>query len=298
MLTVTKNPGSFRPVRAEEFDPDPNWRAPFYRKAHDQREQIKLAASRALTFSSLSPAKLEQVIDAFQGPLIATPGTELVRQGNSVTPGDPGIYVLMEGILDVFKRSQGQTHPGTHVCSYDERGQCFGELSLLHDCPRAATVIVRSRAVLWQLDKDTFDHCVKGAALAQRERYRFFLANTDPFSGLDETELQRVVDVVRERTYENGDVICRKGEEGREFFIIVEGSASAIVASQRVKAYSSGDYFGELALLRQQPRAADIVAGVSPTTVLVIDADSFRFLPGPLTEFIKQRAAEYTPPRR
>jgi cAMP-dependent protein kinase regulator len=55
-------------------------------------------------------------------------------------------------------------------------GESFGELALLYNCPRAATIRADGDAVLWGLDRNTFNHIVKGAATKKREKYEKFLS--------------------------------------------------------------------------------------------------------------------------
>lgn len=57
---------------------------------------------------------------------------------------------------------------------YDE-GDAFGELALLYNAPRAATITADTSCVLWSLDRDTFIHIVKDASRKKREKYEKFL---------------------------------------------------------------------------------------------------------------------------
>ena len=57
---------------------------------------------------------------------------------------------------------------------YDE-GDAFGELALLYNSPRAATITADTSCVLWSLDRDTFIHIVKDASRKKREKYEKFL---------------------------------------------------------------------------------------------------------------------------
>jgi hypothetical protein len=65
------------------------------------------------------------------------------------------------------------------------------------------------------------------------------------------------------------------------------------VDGNKVKEYDASDYFGELALLKRQPRAVDVVADASPTKVLILDGDSFRRLLGNLSDLMAEKAKEY-----
>merc|ERR1712048_931138 len=87
--------------------------------------------------------------------------------------------------------------------------------------------------------------------------------------------------------------IIKKGDEGNDMFLVEAGGAYAMVGGMRIKDYKVSDYFGELALLKRQPRAADVIAASTPTKVLCVDGDSFRRLLGNLAELMTERAKDY-----
>ena len=68
-----------------------------------------------------------------------------------------------------------------------------------------------------------------------------------------------------------------QGEEGKKFYIIEDGEAVANKNGTQVMSYSPGDYFGELALIRNQPRAATVTAK-TPCKLLSVDSGSFKRL--------------------
>lgn len=188
-----------------------------------------MAMMKSFIFQSLHPDNVQEVIDAFNGPHIVNPGTEVIVQGAAVQSGEPALFVIEAGRLDVHKRTGNAPHPGVRVFQYDQMGQSFGELALLYNCPRAATVTAASSAVLWSLDRDTFNHCVKEATLRTRARHEKFLKSVELLSTLTVEERMRVVDVLKVRVYQAGEVIIRRGEEGSEFFILEQGRAVASI---------------------------------------------------------------------
>lgn len=83
------------------------------------------------------------------------------------------MFVLESGALDCTKVFAGNTEP-TFLKEY-KPGEGFGELALLYNAPRAATITSKNDYVCWKLDRDTFNNIVKDAASRKREKYDNFL---------------------------------------------------------------------------------------------------------------------------
>lgn len=77
------------------------------------------------------------------------------------------------GTLSCQKLFPGNTE-ATFLKTY-QPGEAFGELSLLYNAPRAATIIANEECQLWRLDRETFNHIVKDAANKKRAQYETFL---------------------------------------------------------------------------------------------------------------------------
>ncbi len=82
----------------------------------------------------------------------------------------------------------------------------------MYNCPRAATIRADGDALLWSLDRNTFNHIVKGAASKKREKYENFLQEVKVLQTMDGYERQKLADAFREESYKAGEFIIREGE--------------------------------------------------------------------------------------
>jgi len=80
------------------------------------------------------------------------------------------------------------------------------------------------------------------------------------FAGCSRSELALIASNVNEHHAAAGDVLIREGGSGREFFVIVEGTASVLVGGTAVATLGPGDFAGEVALLDHGLRTASVVA--------------------------------------
>lgn len=120
-------------------------------------------------FSNLNPEELEIVLGAMQ-KVSFTPGSMVINQGDA---GD-NLYVVETGKLKctkVFEKGQEPTHLKDYM-----PGEAFGELALLYNAPRAASIEASEPSELWALDRRTFNHIVKDSAQEKREKYEAFLS--------------------------------------------------------------------------------------------------------------------------
>jgi CRP-like cAMP-binding protein len=94
------------------------------------------------------------------------------------------------------------------------------------------------------------------------------------FSGCGKRDLRAIATIADELAWAQGRAIAKQGERGREFFVIVEGSADVTIDGTKVGALGPGDFFGEMALLTDQPRAATVTP-MTPMRVLVVSDRAF-----------------------
>jgi CRP/FNR family cyclic AMP-dependent transcriptional regulator len=80
------------------------------------------------------------------------------------------------------------------------------------------------------------------------------------FSDLTDRELKAVANSMKERTFKDGDTVMQEGKGGVGFFVIDDGTAIVSVGGESLRTLSSGDYFGEIALIADIDRTATITA--------------------------------------
>ncbi len=97
------------------------------------------------------------------------------------------------------------------------------------------------------------------------------------FSACSASQLRTVRRAVEEVVVPAGRVLCEEGTIGREFFFVVDGTASVRRNGRRVTTLGPGKWFGELSLLDRQPRSATVVSE-TPMTLLVLEQRRFNGL--------------------
>lgn len=243
-------------------------------KTPSQRERIEASISGNLLFRNLDEGQYEDVLNAMKEVRVGR-GTEVIVQG---AVGDY-FYVVEEGSFDVYVRGPptytyvpasntnqapsdrntpspsraGQTittqAPSKKVHTYGPGGS-FGELALMYNAPRAATVVATSSsATLWALDRVTFRSILMEHTSRKRGMYESFLASVPILGSLTPQEISKVADALEQRTYGEGESVVREGEPGKEFYIVESGRAEVLKRARDggqdvVGSLKTGDYFG------------------------------------------------------
>ncbi|KAJ1951804.1 hypothetical protein EC988_003897, partial [Linderina pennispora] len=115
---------------------------------------------------------------------------------------------------------------------------------------------------------------------------------------LEPYERQKIADALESITFNDGDVVVRQGDKGDAFYLIEQGTVRVIKADQdgverEYPSLDQGGYFGELALLDDQPRQATLVAQ-GRTKCARMSKDAFDRLLGPVINIIRREAGNYT----
>ncbi|KAF3021457.1 hypothetical protein G7054_g10584 [Neopestalotiopsis clavispora] len=310
------NPDSYPPmynfgrrtsVSAESLKPagdgSDNWSPPQIPKTQDQLARLKKAIGGNFLFSHLDDEQSALILGALAEKSIPAKDIKIITQGDS---GDY-FYVVEKGTFDVYINSNGAPGPDGlgELVSTIKAGGSFGELALMYNAPRAATVIsAEPGCTLWALDRVTFRRILMESTFARRRMYENFLEEVPLLSSLTPYERSKIADALETQKFPPGTTIIRQGDVGTSFFLLEAGQCDAFLEEgegrQLVKHYNKGDFFGELALLNDAPRAASIVSATE-VKVSTLGKSAFARLLGPVegimrrTEYVKSGVEDVDP---
>ncbi len=100
------------------------------------------------------------------------------------------------------------------------------------------------------------------------------LGSISLFNGCSHKDLQTLAGITTELSVQSGRVLCREGEMGHEFFVIIDGEASVDLNGKTVDTLGPGGFFGEMALLDGGARVATVTAATD-MDLLVLSRKEF-----------------------
>jgi len=239
-------------------------------KSEEIRTKLRNSMMRHFLFGELDAAALSEVV-AVMAPV------EKKRGENIITEGEFGdrFYVLTEGTVGVIIDEEEK--------KILTEGDNFGELALMYNCPRTATIVVKSDTCkLFGLDRIAFKRSmavIRERQLLARQR---ILGKVPILSHLNLNQQHRLTEVLVTQAYNDGDVLVKQGQPGQCFYMIEEGRVGVVKDGKTVAELDSGQTFGESAFLDSKPRNASVVA-LGRVKVLFINGEDFRRLFGSLT---------------
>ncbi|XP_068149733.1 cAMP-dependent protein kinase type I regulatory subunit isoform X1 [Drosophila tropicalis] len=255
-------------------------------KDYKTMNALSKAIAKNVLFAHLDESERSDIFDAMF-PVNHIAGENIIQQGDE---GD-NFYVIDVGEVDVFVNSE--------LVTTISEGGSFGELALIYGTPRAATVRAKSDVKLWGIDRDSYRRILMGSTIRKRKMYEEFLSRVSILESLDKWERLTVADSLETCSFEDGETIVKQGAAGDDFYIILEGCA--VVLQQRseqgeepaeVGRLGSSDYFGEIALLLDRPRAATVVAR-GPLKCVKLDRARFERVLGPCADILKRNITQY-----
>ncbi|XP_069609639.1 cGMP-dependent protein kinase 1 isoform X4 [Ranitomeya imitator] len=247
-----------------------------FTKSERSKELIKEAILDNDFMKNLEISQIQEIVDCMYP-------VEYGKDSCIIKEGDVGslVYVMEDGKVEVTKES-------VKLCTMGP-GKVFGELAILYNCTRTATVKTLTNVKLWAIDRQCFQTIMMRTGLIKHTEYMEFLKSVPTFQTLPEEILSKLADVLEETHYECGDYIIRQGARGDTFFIISKGKVNVTREDTPgedpifLRTLGKGDWFGEKALQGEDVRTANVIAAEA-VMCLVIDRDSFKHLIGGLDD--------------
>jgi CRP-like cAMP-binding protein len=140
-------------VSAEVYRPDANFKAPIFEHSPADLRGLENATRNNILFKSLASNQRRKIYNAMKRVEVSN-GNVIIKEGAS---GD-FFYVVLQGTFHALKKQCGDQP----VAKYNSGGS-FGELALMYNVPRAATVVAKSRGVLFKMDRHSFKQMVVGS---------------------------------------------------------------------------------------------------------------------------------------
>ncbi|XP_060522997.1 cGMP-dependent protein kinase, isozyme 2 forms cD4/T1/T3A/T3B isoform X2 [Cylas formicarius] len=247
-------------------------------KSSRSRELIKAAILDNDFMKNLELTQIREIVDCMY-PEEYKAGSLIIREGDVGST----VYVLEEGCVEVSRENK--------FLSTQTPGKVLGELAILYNCQRTATIKAATDCKLWAIERQCFQTIMMRTGLIRQAEYTDFLKSVPIFKTLPEETLIKISDVLEECFYANGDYIIRQGARGDTFFIISKGRVKVTMkrpdtADDRyIRTLGKGDFFGEKALRGDDLRTANIIVDdPEGVTCLVIDRDTFTQLISDLDE--------------
>ena len=172
-------------------------------KSAKQIARLRATLGKKQLFSDLTKKQFETVIDAMQEQHFAA-GEDIVGEGDDASSPDSCFYVLQSGAVDIVKDGVGK------VATKGE-GECFGELALLYDDPRSATVFATVPSTCWTIDRQTFRNVLMGTGGASRVKDSVQALFNSGSTRNGKLPVQKLIDVLESKGLLEHDV--RIGDE-------------------------------------------------------------------------------------
>ncbi|CAM9248368.1 unnamed protein product [Discosporangium mesarthrocarpum] len=257
-------------------------------KSDDESARILDILHNNMIFKHLDEQQINQVKDSMF-LVEKEAGNVVIKAGDT---GD-NFYVIDQGTIDVYVQNKDTESKAKSMGP----GEAFGELALMYSTPRTATCKAATPLRLWALDRISFKVILQATTTAKRKQAKVFLDKVPILSSLTEYEVLTIADALVEESYDDGDIVCKQGEQGDAFYIIKQGTVAILQTDAtgedtEVTRLDEGHYFGEVALMVGTVRQATVKA-VATLKLLSLDRKTFKRVMGPMEDILKRNMNTY-----
>jgi len=262
-----------------ESNPHQDYKNPIYPKSDGTIRSIHDSCTTCFLFQGMDANRRKNIYDAMYSRSVKN-GEVIYKQGEESSR----FFVIETGKYEA--RTRLGKKEKEQVFEFNERG-VFGEYALMYNTGQNATVTCVESGTLWVLDKQIF---MRDLYLGQRRRHSLYEDFVGKLTFLDKLPYdlkKRIPDCLQTRIYQKDEWIIQQGDkEARGFYVIQSGK---VVVTQfvsgierEIRRLESKDYFGEIALLNDSRRTANVKVLSDRCIVVRVDKAWFFQLLGPL----------------
>jgi cAMP-dependent protein kinase regulator len=240
------------------------------------RENLLSMLREIAIFSELSQQELSLMSSRLQMERYRK-GSEIVRQGDMGNK----FYIIDSGKVEVAVHDNNSAME--RIVANLSQGDYFGEIALIGEVPRTATCRATTPVWVWVLDKGDFNQLVRShldlpEKLDRAVTNMTMLKRMPLFRELTYKQINMISSMLESRVVPSRTVIIREGEPGDAFYITKSGkvmvTARTDAGEKTVGVIGEAEYFGEIALITDQPRIATVTS-ISETELLILQKRNF-----------------------
>mmetsp|Transcript_20051 Transcript_20051/g.40717 ORF Transcript_20051/g.40717 Transcript_20051/m.40717 type:complete len:332 (-) Transcript_20051:106-1101(-) len=273
-----------------------DWKGPpVHAKSAEEAARIKDTIDRSdalqVLFGHLGGNDLQRIIGAmFLRPIQV--GEIVIQQG---ADGD-FFYIVDSGTYDIYVQRKADMPPDKVMVATG--GMSFGELALMYNVPRAATVQCVEAGALWCLEGEVFQMMLVTAENSKLTEFEAFLTGLPLFSDLTAYEISKLSDCMTSELFDGGEDIVTQGGEESAVYFLYEGECKAYMNGPQgeveVKHYTQpGECFGEIAMVTNGPRRATVRACGDGCVVLCLKKEDVTISIGSMETRILENIDRY-----
>lgn len=238
-------------------------------------------------FKRCRPDEKVELVGNFEKKCFAA-GATIIRQGDA----GHEFYVVASGQCEALLNGNSLS------VATQTAGMGFGELALMYNTPRAASIVAKTAVEVWEITRAEYRFVLATFAKTRSAAYVELLDAVELKSDAGATKMLRdcitgsqmtkLADCMDEDELSAGDCIINEGDDGHTFYVIARGEVEVFVKGEKIATLKAGGYFGHLALVKDEKRNATCKAGSGGCKVLAVDREDFVALLGSISDLVSE----------